>query len=49
MFINNEQHTNSPKWCISTFKLAEETEVDQDERGQPDTHGDGTNLKRLTP
>jgi len=27
------------------FKLAEETEVDQEERGQSE---DGTNLKRLT-
>ena len=37
VFINNEQHISSPKWCIDTFKLAEKTEVDQEERGQP-TH-----------
>jgi len=47
--INKEQLTNSPKWCINMFKLAEETEVDQEERGQPDTHEDGANPKRLAP
>jgi len=30
------------------FKLAEETEVDQEQRGQSNTYEDGTNLKRLT-
>ena len=48
VFIKSEQRNNSPKWCINTFKLVEETEVDQEERAQPDTHDDGTNLKRLT-
>jgi hypothetical protein len=45
IFIKTERRTNSPKWCSNTFKLAEETEVDQEERGQPSTHEDGTNLK----
>ena len=48
IFIKNERHTNSPTWCINTFKLAKENEVDQEERGQPNTHEDGTNLKGLT-
>jgi hypothetical protein len=47
-FKKNERRTNSPKWCVSTFKLVEETEVDQEERGGPDTHEDEKNLKRLT-
>jgi len=46
--FTKERRTNSPKWCISTFKLAEETEVDQEESGRPDTHEDVKKLKRLT-
>ena len=49
LYIYKERHTSSPKWCVSALKMAEETEVDQEERAQPDTHDDGTNLKRLTP
>jgi hypothetical protein len=45
IFIKNERHANSPRWCINSFTLAEETEVDQEEGGQPNTHEDGTNLK----
>ena len=37
VLINNEQHISSPKWCIDTFKLAEDTDIDQEGRGQP-TH-----------
>jgi hypothetical protein len=32
IIIKNERRTKSPKWCISTFKQTEETEVDQEER-----------------
>ena len=54
--INEKEHYIYKEWTAHQFPevvyqyviLAEETEVDQEERGQPDTQDDGTNLKRLT-
>ena len=47
IFIRKERSANSPKWGINTFKLAEETNINQEESEQPNTNKDETNLKGL--